>query len=120
MHRKIPFFSIMIACLIFSCHIVMAEDDFTDNGDGTVTNHKAKLMWSKTDNQGDINCNDANTWTKYSLAYAISTNYDNWRLPTLEELKSLYIGESKYKGYMSECGFGVKIVPEIKLSCISL
>ena len=120
MYRKIPFFSIMIVCLIFSCHIAKAQDRFTDNGDGTLTDNKLKLMWSKADNQGDINWKDANAWAKYNFANTISTNYDNWRLPTLEELKSLYVADSKYNGYKSECGFMVKVVPEIRLSCILL
>ena len=120
MYRKIPFFSIMIVCLIFSCNIAKAQDRFTDNGDGTLTDNKLKLMWSKADNQGDINWKDANAWAKYNFANTISTSYDNWRLPTLEELKSLYVADSKYNGYKSECGFMVKVVPEIKLSCILL
>jgi len=120
MYKKITFFSIMITSLIISCHTVMAGDRFTDNGDGTLTDHKLGLMWAKADNQGDINWKDANAWAKYNFAYTISTNYDNWRLPTLEELKSLYVEDSKYKGYITECGFMAKIVPEIKLSCILL
>ncbi|NNL43487.1 MAG: DUF1566 domain-containing protein [Desulfobacterales bacterium] len=118
--RKTPFFSIMIVCLIFCCHIAEAQDRFIDNGDGTVTDNKLKLMWSKADNQGDINWKDANAWAKYDFANTISTNYDNWRLPTLEELKTLYVTDSKYNGYKSECGFMVKVVREIKLSCILL
>jgi len=55
MHKKPTFFSIIIICLIFSCHTVMAENRFTENGNGTVTDHKLELMWSKTDNQADIN-----------------------------------------------------------------
>lgn len=120
MYKKIAFFSLIISCLIFSCHPVMAEVRFTDNGDGTVTDHKLRLMWAKADNQGDINWKDANTWARYNFSYTISTNYDNWRLPTLEELKSLYVENSKYKGYITDCGFMAKMVPEIKLSCILL
>jgi hypothetical protein len=120
MYKKITFVSIIVTCLICSCHAVIAGDRFTDNGDGTLTDHKLGLMWAKEDNQGDIDWKDANAWAKYSFADTISTNYDNWRLPTLEELKSLYIEDSKYKGYMTGCGFIAKNVPEIKLSCILL
>ena len=120
MYKKITFFSIIITCLIFSCHTVMAEDRFTDNGNGTVTDHKLGLMWAKADNQGDINWKQANSWAKYTFGDTIDPRYDNWRLPTLEEIKSLYVEDLKYKGYMTDCGFMVKIVPEIKLSCILL
>ena len=120
MHKKITFFSIIITYLIFSCHTVLAEDRFTDNGDGTVTDHKMGLMWSKTDNQGDIDWKQANSWAKYTFGDTITPRYDNWRLPTLEELKSLYVRDSQYKESMTDCGFMVKIVPEIKISCILL
>jgi hypothetical protein len=120
MCKKITYFSIIITCLIFSCHTVMAEDRFTDNGNGTVTDHELGLMWAKADNQGDINWKQANAWAKYTFGDTISPRYDNWRLPTLEELRGLYVTEKKYKGYITDCGFMVKIVPEIKLSCILL
>ena len=120
MYKKITFFSIIITCLIFSCHTVMAGDRFTDNGNGTVTDHKLGLMWARADNQGDINWKQANSWAKYTFGDTISPRYDNWRLPTLEELKSLYVTDSKYKGYITGCGFMAKMVQEIKLSCILL
>ena len=120
MCKKITFFSIIITCLIFSCHTVTAGDRFTDNGNGTVTDHELGLMWAKADNQGDINWKHANAWAKYTFGDTISPRYDNWRLPTLEELQSLYVTEKKYKGYITGCGFMVKIVPEINLSCILL
>jgi len=120
MYKKITLFSIIIICLIFSSHTVMAGDRFTDNGNGTVTDHKLGLMWSKTDNQRDIDWKQANSWAKYTFGDTISPRYDNWRLPTLEELQSLYVTEKKYKGYITDCGFMIKIVPKIKLSCILL
>ncbi len=120
MYRKISFFSILVFWLIFSSRIAMAEDRFTDNGDGTVTDNELGLMWAKSDNQSDIGRKDANAWAKNKFAATINTDYDNWRLPTLEELKSIYVADSKYKGYKSKCGFIVKVVPEIKLSCILL
>ncbi len=119
MHKKISFFSIIIICLSFSCHTAMAGDRFTDNGNGTVTDHKLELMWSKTDNQGDINWKHANAWAK-SFRDTIHPKYDNWRLPTLEELQSLFILNPKYNENMTDCGFVAKIAPEIKISCILL
>ncbi len=120
MYKNKAFFSIIITCMIFSCHTVMAGDRFTDNGNGTVTDHKLELMWAKADNQGDIDWKQANSWAKYTFGDTNSPRYDNWRLPTLEELQSLYVTNSKNKGYITDCGFMVKMVPEIKLSCILL
>jgi hypothetical protein len=53
------YFSAMLIILtagILTCFgPAIGGDRFTDNGDGTITDHKLGLMWSKTDNQGDIN-----------------------------------------------------------------
>ena len=46
---------ILVAGILIGLAPVTAADRFTDNGDGTVTDNKLGLMWSKTDNQGDIN-----------------------------------------------------------------
>jgi hypothetical protein len=94
-----------------------AGDRFTDNGDGTITDHKLGLMWSKTDNQGDINWIQADQWVRYGFPYTIGNKYDNWRLPTLAELQSILLEDKKVKGYEADCGQWVKTVPEIKLSC---
>lgn len=109
--------TIMTLCAFFLSAPVLAGDRFTDNGDGTVTDHQLGVMWAKTDNQGDINWKQAELWIKYTFPYSIKAKYDNWRLPTLAELESLYIKEKKIKGYETDCGQRVKIVPVIKLSC---
>ena len=96
---------------------VMAGERFTDNGDETVTDRQLGVMWSKTDNQGDINWKQANLWVKYTFPDTLEAKYDNWRLPTLAELQSLYLKDKKSKGYETDCGQRVKTVPEIKLSC---
>jgi hypothetical protein len=91
---------------------------FIDNGDGTITDQQLGLMWAKSDNQGDINWKAAEAFAKFNFGYMVAKQYDNWRLPTLEELQSLYRQDSNYQGYTSDCGILVKIVPEISLSCI--
>jgi hypothetical protein len=111
---------IIAVCLSLNCASVLAGERFTDNGDGTVTDHLLGLMWAQTDNQANINWMDADKWVKYTFPYTIEKRYDNWRLPTLEELKSLYVKDEEYEGYETDCwdvGQRVKIVPEIRLSC---
>lgn len=109
----------MAVWVFFLSAPVLAGDRFTDNGDGTVTDHQLGVMWAKADNQGNINWNDANQWVKFTFPYTIEKQYDNWRLPTLAELKSLYVyvPDKAYKGYETDCGQRIKIVPDIKLSC---
>ncbi|MGB6010739.1 MAG: DUF1566 domain-containing protein [Desulfobacterales bacterium] len=115
--KKLSNILIMIICMLLIGAPVLAGDRFTDNGDGTVTDHQLGVMWAKTDNQGDINWKQAELWVKYTFTYTINAKYDDWRLPTLAELKSLYVPDKAYKGYETDCGQLVKGVPEIKLSC---
>jgi uncharacterized protein DUF1566 len=66
---------------------------FIDNGDGTVTDSETNLMWKQTDTM-----NDLKKWVNYqdSGDYARELNekkfagYDNWRLPTRDELSTIY------------------------------
>lgn len=108
---------ILAAGILIGWAPAMAGDRFTDNGDGTVTDRKLNLMWSKTDNQGDINWIQAEKWVQFTFPDTIPKRYENWRLPTLAELQSLLVEDKKNKGYETECGQWVKTVPEIKLSC---
>ena len=106
-------------CIVFLLVIVslaFAEERFTDNGDGTVTDHQLGVMWAKYDNQGDIDWRGAERWCRWGPPQIIG-KYDNWRMPTNEELKSLFVRDKKYKGYESACGQMVKVVPDIQLSC---
>lgn len=114
---KLTTVTIATLCTLFLSAAVWAGDRFTDNGDGTVTDHQLGVMWAKTDNQGNINWKQANLWVQYTFPDTLVKRYDNWRLPTLSELKSLYIQDKKHKGYETDCGQRVKIVPAIKLSC---
>ena len=107
------------AVLILLCalHSASAEDRFTDNRNGTVTDHARKLMWAKTDNQGDIDWNQARRWVRYTFPYTLPRVYDDWRLPSLEELQSLYVRKENRDGYETECGQKVDIAAPFRLTC---
>ena len=94
------------------------EQRFIDHGDGTVTDRKLGLMWAKNDNQIDIFWDQVQKWLATDFLDTIPRLYDNWRLPTASELQSLFVEDAKYEGYTAECGHPVKIVPQIRLSCI--
>ena len=110
-------FAIIAFAIFFNFLPASAGERFTDNGDGTVTDHELGLMWSKTDNNGNINWIQAEKWVKYTFPLTLEKNYDNWRLPTLKELKSLVVRDKNYRGYETDCGQRVKIRPQIQLSC---
>ena len=110
--------AILSAFLLFYCAApAPAGQRFTDNGDGTVTDHLLNIMWAQTDNHGDIDWHQANRWVRYTFPDTLGKKYTNWRLPSLAELKSLCIDDPNYRGYETECGQWVKIAPEIRLSC---
>jgi hypothetical protein len=62
------------------------QPDYSDNGDGTVTDLNTGLMWQKT--PGDkVTYDDAVAGAEdFNLA-----GYDDWRLPTIKELYSLIL-----------------------------
>jgi Protein of unknown function (DUF1566) len=80
---------------------VWPEPRFTDNGDGTVSDHLTGLMWLQSgDCLGDM------TWTAALTAIAslnasemkgkclnLSTVYDDWLLPEIGQLETLFHSE---------------------------
>jgi len=107
---------VVVNIFLFSMPVLSGER-FTDNRDGTVTDHKLGLMWAKTDNNGDINWIQAEKWVRYTFPDTLEKQYDNWRLPTLAELQSLLVEDKNDKGYETECGQWVKTIPQIQLTC---
>jgi hypothetical protein len=66
--------------------------DYTDNGDGTVTDNVTGLMWEqKTDDGGPGDKDNTYTW-KDALAYCENlalAGYSDWRMPTPKEFERL-------------------------------
>jgi len=70
--------------------------DYTDNGDGTITDNNTGLMWEKLSDDGSIHDLD-NTYT-WDDAFAVKVatlnsgsfaGYTDWRLPNAKELQSI-------------------------------
>ncbi len=59
------------------------QNDFIDNGDGTVTDRATGLMWAQKDSGRGMNWEDALEYAE-NLVYA---GYDDWRLPDVKELE---------------------------------
>ena len=109
--------TIMVTLLLFFPGNLSAAERFIDNGDGTVTDHELGLMWARADNQGDIDWNQAEKWARYTIPFTIVTRYENWRLPTLTELRSIAVVDKDYRGYETDCGQWVKINTLVRLTC---
>ena len=109
---QIRFILAVILCVtILSPVTAGADDRFVDNGDGTVTDTKTDLMWAQTDNMGHINWHDARLYCENFIL----RGYDNWRMPTIEELQTLF--DDSLKGYETICGQKVRSAPQVELSC---
>jgi hypothetical protein len=78
--------AVIIVVIGLSVGPALATGRFVDNGDGTVTDVITGLMWAATDNGSPISWPDAR---RYCQNY-IGGGHTDWRMPTLDELSSLY------------------------------
>lgn len=61
------------------------NNNFVDNGDGTISDLATGLMWQKNDNETGVDWEDA-----LSYAQTLKTaGYEDWRLPNAKELQSI-------------------------------
>ena len=67
------------------------DNDFVDNGDGTVTDTATGLMWQKDGSPKPLTLKRAAYYIK-SLNDKRFMGYSDWRMPTVEELASLIRG----------------------------
>ena len=85
------------------------DSRFSGYSDGIVVDTKNKLMWAAADNGKDVN------WTEAALFCEeyVGGGFDDWRLPTSEELATLYTPEKANKD-------GLFVTELIRLSNIIL
>jgi len=69
------------------------QNEFENNGDGTITDHATGLMWQKSGSPNWIYLKDVPAYIE-KLNRERFAEYSDWRLPTVDELKSL-ITENK-------------------------
>lgn len=108
---------LLLVSFVMTTVAAHSAERFRDNGDGTVTDLERNLMWGQTDNFGDVSWQQAERWIRFTFPDTIPARYDDWRMPTLEELQSLYVDDSAYDGYETDCGQVVRIIPAIRLTC---
>jgi len=70
------------------------ENDFKDNSDGTITDHTTGLMWQKSGSDKYLTYKNAKTYIN-ELNNNKVAGYSDWRLPTVDELKSLLTSDKQ-------------------------
>ncbi|MDY7079810.1 MAG: DUF1566 domain-containing protein, partial [Chloroflexota bacterium] len=76
----------MVACVRENS--TYGVNDFTDNGDGTITDGATNLMWMQGDNGTGLNWEEALAYVETQNA-ANYLGYSDWRLPNVKELQSI-------------------------------
>ncbi|QTA78732.1 DUF1566 [Desulfonema limicola] len=64
------------------------QNQFTDNGDGTITDHTTGLMWEQSGSKDEMAFIKTASYIE-NLNRSIFAGYNDWRMPTVEELSSL-------------------------------
>ncbi|MDA3896335.1 MAG: DUF1566 domain-containing protein [Desulfobacteraceae bacterium] len=64
------------------------QNDFADNGDGTITDNATGLMWSQDDSVSELNWEETLTWVQQKNEENY-LGYNDWRLPNIKELQSI-------------------------------
>jgi len=64
------------------------RNNFTANGDGTITDEATGLVWSQSDSGSGMDWEDALAWVQDRNA-AGYLGYNDWRLPNAKELQSI-------------------------------
>ena len=76
---------VLVLSLVVLCCLPAAAADFTDNGDGTVSDNETGLMWQQRDDGTERNWQEALDYCNcLSLA-----GHNDWRLPNIKELESI-------------------------------
>jgi len=76
------------------------DNDFVDNGDGTVTDRATGLMWQKDGSPKPLTLKRAKYYIG-SLNDKRFLGYSDWRIPTIEELASLIRGNVRRGIYIN-------------------
>lgn len=73
---------------------IYVENEFSDNGDGTVTDRATGLMWQQSGSENRMTYNNVQAYVDKINLDKLG-GYEDWRLPTIEELASLLENEEK-------------------------
>jgi hypothetical protein len=76
---------ILLVILFVSVYPLFCFADFTDNGNGTITDNDTGLVWMEATAADTMNWDEA----LYYCETLVLAEQSDWRLPTYEELQSI-------------------------------
>ncbi len=92
--RSTTLFFVLIGILCTAALCSAADSRFITLEDGTVKDNSSGLIWAPRDNGDAINWSQAKTYCKeYTFG-----GHNDWRMPSSEELATLYGNTPKVKG----------------------
>jgi hypothetical protein len=106
---------IIVVLSFVSSRTGRAEERFVDNEDGTVTDTQTGLMWAKSSSPGDVTWYDAEIYCHTPAMDSLYLKYDDWRMPTVEELRTLY--SKDFEVWETDCGRKIRIDSVFEVSC---
>ncbi|WP_022952669.1 DUF1566 domain-containing protein [Leucothrix mucor] len=77
--------------VLFIYSNAFSGDSFVDNGDGSITDNKTGLIWKKCSEGLSGDSCQYGSAKDYSLPDALSLTSGSWRLPTIQELRTLML-----------------------------
>ena len=94
--------------ILASAAVIRSSDGrYIDHEDGTITDTKTGLMWTKKDSYGDLGkCLNWDASKNY-VSKLTTGDYNNWRLPTVKEYKGIYEESKKNNGLHFDLIFAV-------------
>jgi hypothetical protein len=107
--KKLLGLLLVLVVILIGSNLMGGNVRFIAYDNGTVLDTKTNLMWAARDNGSDVNWYEAKDFCEnYD-----GGGYNNWRMPTLNELAELY---DKNNGYTTPRGYDAFITDFIQLS----
>ncbi|RME75967.1 MAG: DUF1566 domain-containing protein [Chloroflexi bacterium] len=93
------------------------NNNFVDNGDGTITDNATGLMWAQADSGVGMTWEEALAWVQQKNAENY-LGYSDWRLPNVKELQSI-VDYTQAPGASDPANEGPAIDPLFSISSIT-
>lgn len=116
MTRKMFVIAIMTLIALSAGGCATGDRFIVHHGDGTVLDTKTNLMWAAKDNDSDVSWTGAKSYCDNFFA----GGYKDWRMPTKDELASLYDAQNTRPAPCAG-NFNIHLTTDlIKITCFAV